>query len=401
MKPCWNKLVASLIVLALFFNMVQLVSSDAHSHPKLDPTSLLGSLEKTKTGSVVAELFTKSNVMLAQRAFYIFVVGYIINTVAEDIENNFSKHILLNPDLKNPAALNLLRYFIGLLYPVYILAIVVTGFYIIFIPGSPVGRFRAKSLLGKLIISMVLVSISPELMGWLLLLTEESTREIIGDDENIRAYVRIAANEFSSMIKTIRNLIILGNAPNLLWAGAGTLSSVLGILKGSAHGFLGNAGHFMHAIEIFEIETVWTVPLLMLMVLVIIGVYGLLAIRYFMVLLWAMLLPFTIFLSSFEFTRGFGKTMLEQTLLWSSLQVFYGITIVVIAVGITIVPSSMYESYGIGIYKGDVIGLGSVMESLDIAGEPFFVSIFTWSSMFMLFLGPILMFTFFQKLLPP
>ncbi|OYT54686.1 MAG: hypothetical protein B6U72_01770 [Candidatus Altiarchaeales archaeon ex4484_2] len=395
-----NKLLAVLIVSVLVLNIIPSVFSSGKSSP-IDPTTFIGKVENNRLTGPILKLFTEGeNVDLFQRVAYMSLVWSSMTDISEDIENNLAKYILLNPNLKNPAALNLLRYFVGLLYPVYILAIIVTGFYIVFIPGSPMGRARAKSLLSKLVISMVLVSFSSELMGLLLSLTENSTGEIIGDKLNPKAYVSIAASEFSSMICATRNLVVLANAPNAFYGGVGLLSAFFGGLI-KPKGTLEEFGHALHGIELVEIEIVWTTPFVLLLVLILIGIHGMLSIRYFMVFLWGLLLPFTIFLSSFEFTRGFGKTMLEQTLLWASLQVFYGITIVVIAVGISIVPTSMYEAYGIGIHKSDIPLLGSAMDALDIPGEPLFISIFTWTSMFMLLLGPLLMFTFFQKLLPP
>ncbi|MEA1924909.1 MAG: hypothetical protein U9M95_03475 [Candidatus Altiarchaeota archaeon] len=394
-----NKLLAVLIVSVLVLNIIPFAVSSGKSS-LIHPTNIFGKVEQNPLAKGVLGLFTSGeNIALAQRVLYMRLVWSSMTNIAEDIENNLAKYILLNPDLKNPAALNLLRYFVGLLYPVYILAIIMAGFYIIFIPGSPLGRARAKSLLAKLIISMVLVSFSSELVGVLLSLTENSTGEIIGDELNPKAYVSIAASEFSSMICVIRNLVMLANAPNAFYGGVGTLTGFFGNLKSSKN--LKQLHKTLHAIELVEIEIVWTTPFVLLLMLILIGIHGMLTLRYFMVFLWGLLLPFTIFFSSFEFTRGFGKTMLEQTLLWSSLQVFYGITVVVIAVGISIVPTSMYESYGIGIHKSDIPLIGGAMDALDIPGEPFFISIFTWTSMFMLLLGPILMFTFFQKLLPP
>ena len=69
--------------------------------------------------------------------------------------------ILWKPDLStiNP----LLQGYINLLYPIFVLSIVVTGFYLILMSGSPAGRTRAKSIFWKLIIGMILISISVDL----------------------------------------------------------------------------------------------------------------------------------------------------------------------------------------------------------------------------------------------
>ena len=53
--------------------------------------------------------------------------------------------------------------FIKILVPIYTIAIVVTGIYLIFVSVSPGGRMKAKSMISKLILSMILVSISTEI----------------------------------------------------------------------------------------------------------------------------------------------------------------------------------------------------------------------------------------------
>ncbi len=396
-----KKLFAAAAVSILALSLVQMVHSSEGLGGFAGP--YLDKFGKSRFGNILLKLPSVGNFMLLQRIAYMAVVYFLVDSVSEDLEANFVRYIVANPDINSPPAANLIRYFLSLLYPLYFLALIITGFYIIFIPGSPLGRLRAKSLFAKLIISMVLVSISPYLMNSLLLLTSQGANEILGDAEAPRGHVRVVVNEFTSMLLSVRNMIYLAVAPNLVYGAMGTLLNLFRAKE------ISTIGHALHAIEVLEIETVWTVPQLMLMMLIIVGFYGLIALRYFMVLMWGLLLPFTIFFSSFEFTRGLGRTMIEQTLLWSLMQVFYSVIIVVFALGIIVVPQGMYSSYGIG-YNEYLLesqplnnwytimrGLYSVFP----AGEPFFVSIFTLGGLFMLFVGPILLLTFFQKLLPP
>jgi len=391
-----RKIITTVIILLfLFINLTHTAVSREHEAVRM-AGGVLGKLEKSKLGSFFLKLFTKENFEFAQRVYFSLFVWYGTNNIAEDINKHFVDYILKNPNIHTSVTYNLIRYFVSILYPLYILAIIVTGLYILFMPASPLGRARAKSLFGKLIISMVLVSMSPYLMITLLTFTQQITKEILGDPESPRGYVKIATEEFTSALYKMRNIIILGNTPNLILGGGAFLET-------SPFHELEKFGEWFHHNEWVEIETVWTAPPLLFIVLLIIGIYGLIAFRYFMLILWAILLPFTIFFSSFEFTKGIGRTMLEQTLLWSFLQVFYAIIIIVFAIGITVAPQDIYNNYGIGLnlnvienYFGHSIGGG-------ISGgeNPFFISIFTFGGVFLLFLGPIIMFTFFQKLLPP
>lgn len=397
---------ALLLALVLVLSLTQTCFAASASSEAKGLRKLMGKMDKDSIEELrerprkfFSSISGRSFIMTSQRALYIAFVVWTCHNLAEDINNNLVRYIVENPDLRTEASHNLIRYFLSLLYPLYILAIVVTGFYILFLPGSIVGRSRAKSLLGKLIVSMVLVSFSPHIMNVLLTFTEQSTIELIGDPSSPKGYVRVVIDEYNSMVYAIRNLVILANIPNFFWAATGTVSEWIGIFRGSVR--METIGHFLHATEFVEIEVVWTVPLLLFLILIVLGVYGFLALRYFMVYLWGVLLPFTIFFSSFEPTRMFGKTMLEQTLLWSFMQVFYGLVIIIFAVGIIIVPTGMYETYGVGFNQQNVIfgwvGKGFLSH---FSGQPFFISIFSITGLFLLFLGPLLILEFFRKLFP-
>jgi hypothetical protein len=69
--------------------------------------------------------------------------------------------IQMNPDLTviNPMFMT----FIGFLEPIFLLSIVLTVFYLLFMSGSPAGRARAKDMLRKLLICMIAVTLSPQI----------------------------------------------------------------------------------------------------------------------------------------------------------------------------------------------------------------------------------------------
>ena len=58
---------------------------------------------------------------------------------------------------------NMVSGFIRILIPIYIIAVIINGIYLLFVSISPEGRMRAKSMLLKLILSMILVSVSMEI----------------------------------------------------------------------------------------------------------------------------------------------------------------------------------------------------------------------------------------------
>ena len=70
--------------------------------------------------------------------------------------------------------------FIRILIPVYIIAIIIIGIYILFTSISPEGRARAKSMLLKLILSMIVVSMSMELYSLLVSISKGIAYSVSG-----------------------------------------------------------------------------------------------------------------------------------------------------------------------------------------------------------------------------
>lgn len=81
--------------------------------------------------------------------------------------------ILLNPDPRDIAPIT--DAYIELLYPVFILILVLSGFYLIFMSGSPGGRSKAKSMFFKTLITMVLVAFSVDIFKIILNISEALT----------------------------------------------------------------------------------------------------------------------------------------------------------------------------------------------------------------------------------
>lgn len=85
--------------------------------------------------------------------------------------------ILLNPDPSSVGPLT--DSYIDLLQPIFVLSIVIIGFYLIFMSGSPGGRARAKSMFWKLLLTMILVSLSMEIFRILLDISEGLTAKVL------------------------------------------------------------------------------------------------------------------------------------------------------------------------------------------------------------------------------
>jgi hypothetical protein len=105
--------------------------------------------------------------------------------------------------------------------------------------------------------------------------------------------------------------------------------------------------------------------------------------RYIMLMIWTVLFPVSLFLSSFELTRGIGRNMIEQTIFWSILQIFYAVTIDVIAVGFAILPLG-FNYFGLGIQFAGI--------------SLFFISFFSVAAAILLMLTPILVLMLSQRL---
>jgi len=125
-----------------------------------------------------------------------------------------------------------------------------------------------------------------------------------------------------------------------------------------------------------------TFSYLMAEIAMILALYGFLALRYIMLMIWVILFPLSLFLSSFELTRGLGRNMIEQTVFWTILQIFYAVSIDVIAVGFSILPKG-YDYFGLG---------------LNYTGGMFFISFFSLAAAVLLMLTPILVLMLSQRL---
>ncbi len=325
---------------------------------------------------------------------YFAFLYFFVEGVSEDVSSNLEKYILMNPDPMKPEVLNVLNFFISALQRIYILAIAATALYMLFGSLSPRQRALSKYMLGRLVLGFLLVSISPYIISLAFQLSSQTTSMILAQaDSNVvkseyngvlfkcwvYSFAAVAApvvfentawHKLEGYIdKRLENIIeeltpdhVVAHSAADALAGQYTDMDQLESLaeksaKQTAEGTtLGQTLQWVDKIKI-EPQAAFTFPFLMLSMLLVFGLYGFLSLRYIMVMVWTLLFPLTIFFSSFELTKGLGRNMAEQTIFWIIMQVFYAVSLCVVAVGFALIPAG-YEFFGIG--PGDPFAYFSV-----------------------------------------
>jgi hypothetical protein len=218
-----------------------------------------------------------------------------------DSLRNINGLILDNPTVYQPDTQRVLEYFISLLQPLYVTIIIVIGIYLMFFSGSPSGRSKAKSSLWIAIFAIGLITASPHMLMI-----------------------------FFSISKSI-SLLVLSLAP------------------------VDTEGPFIHAADYMVTKGMFImshraddysmgderggIPILIATYLIFETILLLLKLRFYIVAVLAMVLPFTITLYAFIPTRNVGKLLTEQTILWTLTQVAMALVLIVIAIGINLTES--------------------------------------------------------------
>ncbi|RLI93393.1 MAG: hypothetical protein DRO89_00065 [Candidatus Altiarchaeales archaeon] len=147
--------------------------------------------------------------------------------------------------------------FMEILIPVYAMIIIILGIYIIFISTTPAGRARAKSIFWKILLSMVLVSLSLEIFKILLGISEALALRML----------------------------------------AGTITTDFPQFEG---------------LRLMNPATVFFLLIGLCIILIITAIVT--AIRCLIVLLACAIFPFTLFLYFFEFTKDIGSKLLRYSI---------------------------------------------------------------------------------------
>jgi len=186
------------------------------------------------------------------------VLGWIGNMFASVLNAMIGLYkglILWNPDPYSVAPLT--ESLLMLLVPVYVVAFIVIGVYLIFLSTSPSGRARAKGMLQKLIFSLVLVTLSMPIYGILLAIS-------------------------------------------------GVLSSRI------LAGVTVDGSELLGGLVVISLSGGFAIPVMFLLIAVLAGIS--IGIRHFLTFLMAAIFPLTIFLYFFDLTKEMGTKLMRYTI---------------------------------------------------------------------------------------
>ncbi len=230
-----------------------------------------------------------------------YVVKEILITSIEMFIGFLKEMILWNP---NPDDIRpMVDDFINLLIPVYVMIITILGIYIIFLSISPSGRAKAKSMFLKVLLSMILVSISLEIFKILLGISEA-----------------LASRMLAGVVTT-------------------QIPQLIGLQQ-------------MNIISLFFL--LWALEQTLIWALFVI------ALRYVLVLLLCAMFPFTLFLYFFEFTKDIGARLLRYTVIAIYTQVIQALMLSITVISINSVGMSG-STFSENILYGLLITAGALL----------------------------------------
>ncbi|MBN2250982.1 MAG: hypothetical protein JW724_02770 [Candidatus Altiarchaeota archaeon] len=226
----------------------------------------------------------------------------VLQNVLESMESLYYLHftdlVLMNPDPSDPRISGMMDYLIYGLGALYITAFIAIGLYLIFFSGSPRGRSTAKSMIPMIFIGMVFVILSPHIIAPVLSFSSSLSRDII--------YLR-SENPMDALNTG-------GDAAN-------------------------PADYFISKFDSFSWSSLeGSLPFMFIALLLIAGALIVMMIRYMAVTFFTMIFPLTIFLYLFFPTRAFGRRLMEQTLLWTTVQITEAVTLLSVASIISMTP---------------------------------------------------------------
>jgi len=228
---------------------------------------------------------------------YIQMVYYLLYGVFEgkqigsgllSMYNNLDGMILMNPPLTYKMIYQAIRYFIIILEPLYVTVFLAVCVYLIFMSGSPAGRTRAKNMLPVLIASIVAISLTYQMLTIMFNASYELCTGIINAGR---------VNTGTLFLDTMNDLV--------RFFSSATVSSFDGGVS------------FM--VLIFALSF---------------GLIAMLTLRYVILLFFAMTIPVGIFFYTISGLRSIGRVMIEQTILWTFVQVAITLIIVTASIGV-------------------------------------------------------------------
>jgi len=204
--------------------------------------------------------------------------------------------LVLNPDPLDPITLGITKYVMAVLEPIFVLALLAAGLYLIFFSGNPDIRSKIKAWIPGVIVAMVLVMVSPHIINILFYLSRTLCSSVIS---------QWGGDPFTVILPTDKSInpiyYFMAKFQGLTWYSSEAAA-----------------------------------PFLFIALLILGGLFTAIVARYIILSLFLMIFPLTIFLYLFLPTREVGKRLMEQTIVWTFMQVIEATAVVCIATLISI-----------------------------------------------------------------
>jgi hypothetical protein len=204
--------------------------------------------------------------------------------------------LVLNPDPLDPITLGITKYVMAVLEPLFVLALLSAGLYLIFFSGNPDVRSKIKTWIPGVIGAMVLVMLSPHIINILFYVSRALCSSVLSQWGSDPFKVILPADKSINPV-----YYFLGKFQGLTWYSSEAAS-----------------------------------PFLFIALLILGGLFTAIVARYILLSLFLMVFPLTIFLYLFLPTREVGKRLMEQTIVWTFMQVIEATAVICIATVITV-----------------------------------------------------------------
>lgn len=276
-------------------------------------------ITSTACAGIFTPIFRELIIDPAHRMIYVGVLNHWVATKGTLFARNVDKLLIFNPSpANNPGIANLMQTIIKLVQPFYILAIVGIALYLVFLSGSPKGRTKAKASLQRVIISMFAFTLSPLILN-LLLHFSQSLTEAAFNITGVEPITEILVGGFHGAWVVISWLAM----PNFA-LGANPWSYTLFFMAWFPYMYV--------------------------------------SIRNIILTLLEIAFPLSILLYSFNYTRGIGRGLLEQTIGWTLLQFFWTLVLVALVLSAAPLRGAIVENPLLGgINLPHLYGLGLVV----------------------------------------
>ncbi|MFC2154189.1 hypothetical protein ACFLRC_01750, partial [Candidatus Altiarchaeota archaeon] len=273
-------------LLLILSSLLACVSADADD----DDTQMWGQKggnQNTGLGDIIGMIFIGFFSILVTIVNFIWLGLMWLYLLVLQYTINWNPQIYPPPTGWDSGTGLLIVYIMRILIPFIEVALLITGIYFIFISRSPKGRAKAKVILQKLILAMVLITVSPMLYQTMIYLSSALTGSIL----NVTQTEISGGKNFRDAFFIYFAEAMYANAEgNLTW------SSIYDSLSTGK-------------------------PLLLFIPILFASIFTLLAVlvtafRFIMVLMLGILFPITIFLYLFEVTAPIGRGLGKATIMW-------------------------------------------------------------------------------------